>query len=147
MNLTSDIKTVVAKAAVAAGSTDITDATVIDTAGYEGVRFIFLFGTLTSGTITSVGVAGKDENTPAAGTDDLEGTKITVADTESGKAFIVDIAKPTKRYLRPFVKCATQNAVLNGIIAELYSPRGKPATKDATVSAQEIHASPAKGTA
>lgn len=147
INLTTAVKTVVAKGAVAAGSTDITDATVIDTQGYEGCRFIFLFGALTAGTVTSVAVAGKDANDPAAGTDDLAGTGIAVADTESGKAFIVDIGKPTKRYLRPFVKRATQNAVLSGIIAELYDPRQKPVTKDATVSAQEIHASPAVGVA
>lgn len=147
INLTTAVKTVVAKAAVAAGSTDITDASVIDTQGYEGVRFIFLFGTLTAGTVTSVAVAGKDTNSPTAGTDDLAGTGIAVPDTESGKAFIVDIGKPTKRYLRPHVKRATQNAVLSGIIAEMYDPRERPVTKDATVSAQEIHASPAVGTA
>lgn len=147
MNITSDIKTVHAKAAVAAGSTNITDATVIDMAGYEGVRFIYLFGAVTAGSVSSVGVAGKDTNDPTPGTDDLAGSGISVTADTTSSAYIVEIAKPTQRYLRPFVNRATQNAVLSGIVAELYSARQKPVAKDATISAQEIHASPAKGTA
>lgn len=147
MQLTNITQTILAKTAVAAGSTDITDATTIDMSGYNGVRFIFSFGTLTAGQVTSVAAAGKATSPPVAGTDDLVGTKIALADGDSNKIVILDIYKPQLRYVLPFVKRATQNAVLNSIIAELYDPIKMVVAKDSSVTAQEIHISPAVGTA
>jgi hypothetical protein len=130
-----------------AGATDITDAAVIDTAGYEGVRFIFCFGAIVSGAATSVGAAARDDNNPVPGTDDLAGSKQTVADTDDDSIYIIDIFQPAQRYIRPFVKRATQNATVNSIIAELYGPRTSPVAKDASVHGQELFVSPAQGTA
>lgn len=147
MQLTQNVKTILAKTAVAAGATDITDATAIDTQGYEGVRFIFAFGVITAGAATSIAAAGLATSNPVAGTDDLVGTKITVADSDDDKLVVLDIHKPAQRFVRPFVKRATQNAVVNSIVAELYGPHKGPVTKDATVTLQELHVSPAVGTA
>lgn len=148
MQLTNAVKTILCKSAVAAGATDITDATAVDTAGYDGVRFIFSFGAITSGAVTSVAAASLATSSPTAGTDDILGSSITVGDTNDDKIFILDIAKPKLRYVRPFVKRATQNAVLNCIVAELYGHSGlQPIAKDATVITQELHTSPANGTA
>lgn len=148
MQLTNLLKTILCKTAVAAGASDITDAAAVDTAGYEGVRFIFSFGTIVSGAATSVAAAGAANNSPTPGTDDLAGTKITVADTDDDKLVILDIHKPAQRYIRPFVKRATQNATVNCIIAELYGgPRVQPVAKDASVTSQELWVSPAVGTA
>lgn len=148
MQLTNEVKTILAKTTVAAGATDITDATAIDTQGFEGVRFIFSFGAITSGAATSVAAAGLATSSPTPGTDDLAGTKITVADTDDDKIVILDIHKPAQRYIRPFVKRATQNAVLNSIVAELYgAPDKSPVAKDTSVASQELHVSPAVGTA
>lgn len=150
MNLSGNIETILCKTAVAAGSSDVTDATVVDMADCEGVRFIFSFGAITSGAATSVGVAGKATNAPTPGTDDLTGTKITVVDTADDTLFIVDVSKNAilgYRYLRPFVKRATQNAVVNCIIAEKYGVRKMPVTQGATVGGQEIHVSEVVGTA
>lgn len=147
MQLTPNIKTTLCKSAVAAGSTDITDATVVDMQNWEGVRFIYSFGAITGSAATSVAVAGKASNAPTPGTDDLEGSKITVADTYDDNVVIVDIYQPQQRYLRPFVKRATQNAVLNCIIAEQYGPRKVPVTQDATVAATNLKVAPAIGTA
>lgn len=145
--LTQNTKTLLAKTAVAAGTTDITDATAVDCAGYEGVRFIFAFGTITAGAATSVAACSLDTSSPTPGTDDIAGSKITVVDTADDTIVILDIHKPIKRYVRPFVKRATQNAVVNSIIAELYKPHTMPVTKDTTVTAQNLLASPANGTA
>ena len=147
MQLTQNVKTILAKTTVAAGATDITDAAVADTEGYEGVRFIFSFGAITSGAVTSVAAAGLATSSPTPGTDDLAGTSITVGDTNDDKIFILDIHKPAQRYIRPFVKRATQNAVLDSIITELYGPHKMPVPKDASVITQELHVSPAAGTA
>jgi hypothetical protein len=147
MQLTPNVLTVLCKTAVAAGSTDITDATVVDTSGYTGVRFIFAFGTITSGAATSVAAAGKATNTPTPGTDDIAGSKITVVDTADDTIFVLDINKPLQRYIRPFVKRATQNAVVNSIVAELYGPIKGPVTADASVTSQNLLVGPANGTA
>jgi hypothetical protein len=145
--ITNRTKIVLCKTAVAAGQTDVTDATEIDMANWEGVRFIFAFGTITTGAATSIGVTGKATSGGTPGTDDIAGSKQTVADSDDDSVFICDIYQPAQRYLRPFVKRATQNAVVNSIIAELYGPRKQPVTQDATVHGQELFVSPANGTA
>ena len=147
MQLTPNILTSLAKTAVAAGSTDITDAAVADMQNWEGVRFIFSFGAITGSAATSVAACGKDTNSPTPGTDDLAASKITVVDTADDTLIILDIFQPRHRYVRPFVKRATQNAVLNCIITERYGPRKLPVTKDATVTDQKVMVSPAVGTA
>lgn len=147
-SLSNRVKTTLCKTAVAAGATDINDATVVDMAGYESVRFIFSFGAITSGAATSVAASMLATSSPTPGTDDVAGSKITVVDTADDTIVILDIVKPQLRYVRPFVKRATQNAVLNCIIAEQYEHAGKmPITKDATVTAQTILTTPANGTA
>jgi len=147
MQLSTEVKTVLCKTAVAAGTSDITDATAVDTAGYEGVRFIFSFGTLTSGAVTHVAAAGLATSNPVAGTNDLLGTKIVVPDSASNTLVVLDINKPVLRYIRPHVDRGTQNAVVNCIIAELYGPSKLPVAADATVAGQELHVSPPAGTA
>jgi hypothetical protein len=145
--LSNRVKTTLCKSAVAAGTSDITDATELDMANYEGVRFTFVFGTITAGAATSIGVTGKASAGGTPGTDDLAGSKQTVADTDEDSIFVVDIFQPKQRYIRPFVKRATQNAVLNAIIAEQYGPRKSPVINDATVHGQELWVSPDVGTA
>lgn len=146
--LTNKVKTTLCKTAVAAGSTDITDALAVDMAGFESVRFIFALGTITSGAATSVAASMLGTSSPTPGTDDVAGSKITVIDTADDTLFILDIVKPALRYVRPFVKRATQNAVLNCIIAEQYEHAGKmPVAAAATVTAQTLLISPINGTA
>lgn len=144
-NLTDNVKTVRAKAASAAGATDI-ESDIMDTLGFEGIRFIVPFGTITSGAVTSV-KAQQDVANAAGGMADIIGTGITVADTDDDKLVILDIFRPKERYVRCVVKRATQNAVVGEIIAELYRPGLAAVTKDASVSSQEIHVNPAEGTA
>jgi len=147
MQQTQNTKVILCKTAVAAGSTDITDATAVDTSGYNGVRFIFTMGAITSGAATSVAACSLATSSPTPGTDDIAGSKITVVDTADDSVFILDVYKPLLRYVRPFVKRATQNAVVNSIVAVLYEPKAMPVTKDSTVTGQTLLVSPANGTA
>lgn len=150
MQLTNEVKTIVAHAPVAAGATDVTDATVIDMQNFEGCRFIVVFGALTAGAVTGIRVqqaAAKTSDTALTSGADLEGSAVSIADSEDGKALIVDVYKPRERYLQVQIDRATQNAVVEAVIAEQYGPRKHPVTKDATVASQEVHISPAEGTA
>ena len=147
MDLLNRTQRVMCKTNVAAGSTDITDAVAVDTQGFNGCMFIFHFGTITSGAVTGVRVAGLDTSSPTEGTDDLAGTALAVADTYDDKIVTVDIYRPTTRYLRPVVDRATQNAVLNSIVAILYDPIKIPTTAHSSDAATEVTVSPIAGTA
>ena len=129
----------------AAGTTDL-NSDVVDMAGFEGVRFLIGFGTITAGAVTSIKVQqGQQSNLSDAA--DLLGSAITVADTDDNKMAISEIFRPQERYVRLVTDRGTQNAVVDFLIAELYGPREKPVTQDTTVISAEIHNSPAEGTA
>lgn len=149
-HLSNKIKTFRAHAPVAAGATDITDSLVIDMANYEGVRFIVGFGAITAGAVTSVKVqqaTAKTSDTALTSGADLLGSGITVADSDDNKLVISDIIRPRERYVQVHILRATQNAVVDLVIAELYGARKLPVTKDTTVAGQETSASPAEGAA
>lgn len=129
--------------AVAAGSADI-NSDVIDTLGYEGVRIITGFGAITSGAATSIKLQDGDTTSP---TTDVLGSAQTVADTDDNKIVITELYRPQKRYLRQVTKRATQNAVVDFMIVELWGSRKLPITDDATVLGAEVAQSPAEGTA
>lgn len=149
-SLTNKVKTIRLHDAVAAGTTDVTDCTVVDMQGYEGVRFLVGFGAITAGAVTSIKVqeaAAKTSATALTSGQDIGGSGITVADSEGSKLVISDIVRPQKRYVQPYIDRGTQNAVVEFVLAELYGARKLPVTQDATVSHSEIAASPAEGTA
>lgn len=132
---------------VAAGTSAQTSS-AIDTAGYEGVKIYTLFGAITSGAVTSVKVQQSSDDASADAYADLEGTSIAVADDDDNQVVVHDIYRPRERYLKVIVSRSTQNAVIDGIVAVLYSARSLPPTNDATtVVSREFHASPAEGTA
>lgn len=149
-HLTNKVKTIRVHAPAAAGATDITDCAVVDTAGYEGVRFIVGFGAITSGAVTSVKVqqaAAITSATALTSGADLEGTSDAVLDTDDNKLVISDIIRPRERYVQVHILRATQNSVVDLVIAELYGASKLPITQDATVAQNEQHTSPAEGTA
>lgn len=145
-NLTNAVKTIRALAPVAAG-TSAQNTSGIDTRGYEGIRFVASFGTITSGAALSVKLQQSDDDGSADDYTDLTGTNIASADTDDNTLVISDIYRPQKRYVRMAITRATQNAVIDLVLAELYRPAFKGVTKDATVSNQEMASSVAEGTA
>lgn len=147
-NLANEVKATRHSNAVAAGTSVITPSAGIDMAGFDGCMFAVSFGTITAGAVTSIKVQQSSDDGVADAYSDLEGTSQTVADDDDNQVFLVDVFKPRKRYLKVIVSRATQNAVLDGILAMQYAPRVRPTTQDATtVGGTEVHASPAEGTA
>ena len=147
MQLIKDAKVTLCKSTVAAGTSGIIDATVIDMLDYEGVLFIASFGAITSGAVTKLKAAALATSSPTATTDDLEGSSTDVPDTADDTVVVLDIYKPTLRYIRPCVSRATQNSVLNSIIAIQYGPKKKPVTQAASVTTTTVLVSPINGTA
>lgn len=143
-NFTNRVKTVRCLNATAVGTTTL-NGSIIDTAGYEGVRFIAAFGAITDGTPNLQVQQGQQANLSDAA--DLAGTDVAMADTDDNKLGIVEIYRPRERYLRcNIVRGGATGSVVDGMIAELYGPAAMSVAADTSVGAQEIHASPAEGT-
>lgn len=135
--LTYQVLTKRIKNAVVAGTTD-QDGTTIDMADYDAVRCIALLGTLTTTHVTKLIALQGDL---ANGTD---GVAITGADSgvagdaDSNELLILDVIRPVKRYITFRLDRGTANAVLDGMIVEMYKARATPVTADATVTNQAV---------
>lgn len=129
---------------VTAGTTSTT-STAVDTLGYAAVRFLALFGTLTASQVTNIKVQHSDDNSTFA--DVSTSASSNMADADSNKALIVELFKPQKRYVRLSVQRGTANAVIDGVVAELYRPSFGAVTAHSTISSQEIINSAGSGTA
>lgn len=133
--------------AVAAGTTTQTSSAV-DMAGYQGVRFIVSLGAVTATGVPAV--KASDCDTSGGSYSDIAGSLGTayVASTDDNKVWVLDIYRPTHRFVKCIVTRGTANAVIDGIVAELYEPRNQPAIDDATtVLGHKLLVSPADGTA
>ncbi len=147
MNSANGEKTIRVMNGVVAGTSAQTSS-AIDTAGFDGVKIYSLFGAITSGAATSVKVQQSSDDASADAYADLLGTSVTVADDDDNQVVVHDIYRPRERYLKVVISRATQNAVIDGVVAVLYNASKEPTTDDtATVVARETHVSPAEGTA
>ena len=147
MNASQGEKVIRVMNGVVAGTSAQTSS-AIDTLGYEGVKIYSLFGTITSGAVTSVKVQQSSDDGSVDTYADLEGTSQSVADDDDNQVVVHDIYRPRERYLKVVISRATQNAVIDGVIAVLYGAHKKPTTDDTTtIVGREVHASPAEGTA
>ena len=132
---------------VVAGTSAQTSS-VIDTAGYDGVKILTAFGAITSTAVTSVKLQQCSDDGASDAYSDIEGSSISVADDDDNQVVVQDIYRPQKRYLKVVVGRGTANAVIDGVVAVLYGARKLPTTDDsATVVSRECYASPEEGTA
>ena len=145
LNISKEVKVTRVMNGVAAG-TSAQNSSVIDMQNFDGVVFIAAFGAITSGAVTSAKAQqGAASNLSDAA--DLKGTKITIADTDDDKVAVLDIYRPQKRYLRLVVSRATQNAVIDGVVALQYKGKKAPVTQDASVAGDKLCVSPDEGVA
>jgi hypothetical protein len=143
MNLSLATKVIVALAAQAVGTASETGST-IDMQDYDGIMFIAQFGAVTDGSPSIKAQGGALANGSDAA--DLAGTSTGAA--ASNKACVLDIYRPTQRYITPVVtRGGSTGAVVDGVIAILYGARTKPTALDSSVSALETWISPVTGTA
>ena len=147
MNLSKGVKTTRVMNAVAAGVSDQNSSSV-NMANFESVLFVAALGTLTAGQVTNMKAQQSDDDGVGDAWSDLLGT-LTAAmdDGDSDKLIQLDIVKPRKQYVRAVLVRATQNAVIDGIVAHQYGPLKLPTSHDSSVQDTETHVSPAEGTA
>lgn len=141
-----NIKIVRVANAAAAGQTDV-DGSCVDTAGFDGVVFLTLMGTITTGAVVSMKAQACSDISGSNPTD-LAGTAVAIADDQDNKVARLEIYRPQQQFVRPRVSRATQNAVVDGIIAILFKGRVAPVVQDATlIATSKILGSPDTGTA
>lgn len=127
----------------AAAATAVNGA-ILDMAGWDGVLMVVQFGAIVAGAATSI-KAQQDTVVGFGTAADLLGSGQTVVDTADDTAFVIDIRRPTKRFVRLVVSRATQNATLSAVYIQ-YRGRNRPAVQPAGVTV-EAFVSPAEGTA
>lgn len=133
---------IITPTAGAAAQTTI-NSTSVDMSGFEEVSLVCTFGAITAGAATSVKAQQSADNSTF---NDLAGTSQTVADTDDGDTFVIDLIRPTDRYVRLVVLRATQDSVVANALAIQSRPRDAAVTQAATINS-ETHKSPAEGTA
>jgi hypothetical protein len=108
------------KSAVASGTTDQT-GTGVDMSGWDGVLFVTTLGTPAVNNIMKAQQSNDDGS--ADDYDDLEGS--AVAPGASDEQQFIDIYRPTKRYVRPYLTRGSATTVEN-IYAIRYRGRSVP---------------------
>lgn len=137
-NLSKNTKLIKVLALSASAGTALNSASV-DMAGFEGVMF---FGRMaTSDVGNSAHVAQSADDSSFA---DLLGTSVVPGD--DADSFLIDVYRPTDRYLRCEVVRSGADTIVGDIYAIQYGARVAPTSQGATIDA-ETHISPAEGSA
>lgn len=137
-NLTKDVKITLVKAAQTSAGTAVNSDSV-DMQNFEGVVFVGSIATANAGNSANAAQSSNDSSF-----DDLAGTKVVTGD--DGDSFMIDVYRPTDRYVRCELVRAGADTVTGDIYAIQYGARKKPVTHGATIDS-EVHVSPEEGTA
>ena len=139
MNLSKIVKVVLAKAGQTSAGTAI-NSDAIDMQGYDGVVFVGSIATADAANFANVAQSDTSGGTYT----DLAGTKVVPGD--NGDSFLIDVYRPTKRFVRCEVDRGGANTATGDVYALLYQGSKMPVSHGATIDA-ETHISPAEGTA
>ena len=139
MNLSKNVKITKVKALQSSAGSAV-NSDEVDMAGFDGVVFV---GRLE--TYNASNFANAAQSSVSGGTFlDLKDTKNLPGD--SGDSFLIDVYKPTDRYLRCEVDRGGASTIVGDIYAIQYGAHKKPTSHGSTIDA-ETHISPAEGTA
>ncbi len=124
------------------------DGAGLDMQGYDSVAMIVKFAAIAAGATTSIKAQQSSDDGSSDAYSDLEGTAQTVAADDDNQVFVIDLVRPTKRYVRLVVTKDGANAAAESAIYVQYGAKDLPVTMNVTdeVTA-ETHVSPAEGTA
>jgi len=120
-----------------AGQTTVTSSGV-DCAGYDGVMFFILPGTIdATGTVSAKCQQSSDDGSADAYAD-LTGATLAWTAADDNKLGVIQVEKPREKWVNCVVTRATANSVLNPIIAVRYKARG-PQPVPAAQAAEQGH--------
>ena len=128
-----EIKTVVVQDQVSAGTSLVTSSASADSLGYDAARAVAVTSTATTGTVLTLNLYSVATNVQTGGTLEASATFTSANGTDATlKSLIVDVIKPTHRYLYATLSRATQNCVVDTILIELYRAKAVAVSQDAT---------------
>jgi hypothetical protein len=133
-HLTDRTKTILVELSAAAGQTELT-SDVIDMAGFRSARAIAMLGDVTTTSVLTLNFKSNSANSTSSPTPVTEtsATFTAGASDADGKTLICDVSKPTGRYVFATLTRTTADAVVCGILMELYEPYVLPVTADSNV--------------
>lgn len=106
-----------------AGTSDLT-TDILDMQGFDGVRFVALLGDVTSGSALRMRVWQNSANSTSGATELACTASFTAGASDAdNKLLACDVLRPTERYVYAVLERDTQNAVVDGIIADQYRAR------------------------
>lgn len=147
-DLSSEVKVSTALDFLAASAAVDRNGASLDMAGFEGVMMVVKFADIAAGAATTIKAQQSDDNGVADDWSDLAGTGIAVAADDDNQVFIIDLVKPTKRWVRVVVDKDAANATNECALYLQYGPRDLPVAQTvANEVTYERHVSPDEGAA
>lgn len=140
----------------ASGTADVSSK-VIDTKGFNAVAIVVHCATIAASAVTDIYLqhadAASDADTLTNGAD-VADTSLAIADDDDNQAFVIEVIKPTKRFLQLKVNKDATNAWAGSAIAFLYNADEAPVAHaeasgtsgGAAVVTYEQHIAPIAGT-
>lgn len=119
---------------LAAGTGDTIYSTIVDTAGYNGIRFILALGTITGSSTVAVQAYSTNTSSAAASAFTIvTGCTTSATSAKNNELLCLESYRPARRYyeLRT-IRGGVENSVLDGLIVELFEPTTQPTDEDAT---------------
>lgn len=128
MNLSKNVKvTKVAAGATSAGTA--IDSTAVDMSGFEGVIFVGSIATADAGNTANAAQSA----TSGGSYVDLAGSEVAPGD--NGDSFLIDVYRPTKRFVRCEIDRSGADTVTGDVYAIQYQAASKPTIQGATIDA------------
>lgn len=140
MNLSKNVKITQVVGPTATGTTTI-DGSVVDMQGFEGVLFV---GSIVSAAANNGIKAQQGNVSNLSDAADLAGSQVLSDGT--AKQFVLDVYKPQERYVRCQVVRGT-TTVIDSVWAVQYGAEKLPVVSASASLLEELHVSPAEGTA
>lgn len=114
----------------------------IDMQGYDRVRFIFQLGAMVNGSALSAFAVESNESNLGNATNivNVENTSqqaalVNIANTANNSVAVLDIFRPTKRYVGVYIDAVTANITLMDVLAERF--RGTGVVPPGTIGEQQ----------
>lgn len=136
---TEEVKITRVSNAAAAAQTAI-NSSVLDMAGFDGVMFVALLGDSSSGSVITLTANENTANSTSAPMPTTSGISATYTDPDGASAdnnvLVVDVQRPSERYVFANLTRTTANCAVDGIIAIQYQSHSKPTAQSAGVLAK-----------
>ena len=140
-NLLTDCKIQKCFGYQAASTTNIDGADTVDMAGYDTVLFMVILGTMVNLSVLNLTIyEGATDGTEAAS---VATSGNVTSDATDETIMLLEVTKPSYRYLEPVLTITTQNAEVECILAILGNARDRAVSQGDLVISDEIFQSPA----